>query len=353
MVFSKLRITLSVACFVFGSSALAQEQIAVGVSMPEFSNMRWVNDGLSIMRELNKVNLASDLQYASGGADMQIAQIEGMIKKGAKVLVVAAVDGKKLTEVLKKAGDKKIKVISYDRLIRDSANVDYYATFDNFDVGVKQGADIVKRLELAAGKGPFRIELFAGSQDDNNAFFFYDGAMSVLKPYIDKKRLVIESGQEGMNNVSTKGWNGAVAKARLVGLLSKHYNKQRLDAVLSPNDGIAAELISAFIKTGYGQPGKPMPVVTGQDADIPSTRAVLRGDQSSTVFKDTRELARVTAQMAEALMQGKVPTVNDNKTYNNGVKIIPSMLLKPVLVDATNAKKILLDSGFYRAEQIQ
>lgn len=353
MLFQKVKLSVAAMCLAFGSMAVAQEQISVGVSMPEFSNMRWVNDGLSIMRELNKVNLTSDLQYASGGADMQVTQIEAMIQKGAKVLVVAAIDGKKLTEVLKKAGDKKIKVISYDRLIRDSANVDYYATFDNFDVGVKQGADIVKRLDLAGGKGPFRIELFAGSPDDNNAFFFYDGAMSVLKPYIDKKQLVIESGQEGMSNVSTKGWNGAVAKARLVGLLSKHYSKQRLDAVLSPNDGIAAELITAFIKVGYGQANNPMPVITGQDADIPSTRAVLRGQQSSTIFKDTRELARVTAQMADALIQGKAPTVNDNKTYNNGVKVVPSFLLKPVLVDASNIQKVLVGSGFYRAEQIQ
>jgi putative multiple sugar transport system substrate-binding protein len=354
MLFQKVKFSLTVACLAFGSSiSMAQEQIAVGVSMPEFSNMRWVNDGLSIMRELNKVNLASDLQYASAGADMQIAQIDSMIKKGVKVLVVAAVDGKKLTEVLKQAGDKKIKVIAYDRLIRDSANVDYYATFDNYDVGVKQGTDIVKRLDLASGKGPFRIELFAGSQDDNNAFFFYDGAMSVLKPYIDKKQLIIESGQEGMNNVSTKGWNGAIAKARLSVLLPKYYSKLRLDAVLSPNDGIAAELITGFTKAGYGVAGNPMPVITGQDADIPATKAVMRGQQSSTVFKDTRELAKVTAQMAQALMQGKAPTVNDNKTYNNGVKVVPSFLLKPVLVDAQNIKQVLIGSGFYRAEQIQ
>jgi putative multiple sugar transport system substrate-binding protein len=122
---------------------------------------------------------------------------------------------------------------------------------------------------------------------------------------------------------------------------------------LSPNDGIAAELITAFTKVGYGQPGNPIPVITGQDADIPSTRAVLRGQQSSTIFKDTRELARVTAQMAEALIQGKTPTVNDNKTYNNGVKVVPSFLLKPVLVDAANIKQVLVGSGFYRAEQIQ
>jgi putative multiple sugar transport system substrate-binding protein len=354
MVFSTFKKIVFLGCLSFNSLVFAQEQIAVGVSMPEFSNMRWVNDGLSIMRELNKVNLASDLQYASSGPEMQIAQIESMIQKGVKVLVVAAIDGTKLTAVLKKAGDKKIKVISYDRLIRDSANVDYYATFDNFDVGVKQGSDIVKRLDLAgAGKGPFRIELFGGSQDDNNAFFFYDGAMSVLKPYIDKKQLVIESGQEGMTNVSTKGWNGAIAKERLLGLLAKHYTKVRLDAVLSPNDGLAAQLIAGLVKVGYGQPGKPMPVVTGQDADIPSTRAVMRGQQSSTIFKDTRELARVTAQMAEVLIQGKAPVVNDNKTYNNGVKVIPSFLLKPVLVDASNVKQVLLDSGFYRVEQIQ
>jgi putative multiple sugar transport system substrate-binding protein len=244
-------------------------------------------------------------------------------------------------------------VIAYDRLIRDSTDVDYYATFDNFDVGVKQGEDIVKRLGIAEGKGPFRIELFAGSPDDNNAFFFYDGAMSVLKPHIDNKKLIIESGQEGMSNVSTKGWNGAIAKARFVTLLSKHYSNRRIDAVLSPNDGIAAELIAALIKVGYGQPNNPMPVITGQDADIPSSKAVLRGQQSSTVFKDTRELARITAQMAEGLIKGKTPVINDTKTYNNGVRVVPSYLLKPVLVDATNIKQVLIGSGFYRAEQLQ
>jgi putative multiple sugar transport system substrate-binding protein len=353
MLFLKVKFSLVAVGLALGLHANAQTQVAVGVSMPEFVNMRWVNDGLSIMRELNKVNLASDLQYASGGPDMQVAQIESMIQKGVKVLIVAASDGKKLTAVLKKAGEKKIKVISYDRLIRDSADVDYYATFDNFDVGVKQGEDIAKRLGLAAGKGPFRIELFAGSPDDNNALFFYDGAMSVLKPYIDSKKLIIESGQEGMSNVSTKGWNGAIAKTRLVALLAKHYSNQRLDAVLSPNDGIAAELITAFTKIGYGQPNNPMPVITGQDADIPSSKAVMRGQQSSTIFKDTRELARVTAQMAEALIKGKAPAINDTKTYNNGVKVIPSYLLKPILVDATNLKQVLIGSGFYKAEQIQ
>ncbi len=184
MLFQKVKFSLAAACLAFSSAVTAQEQISVGVSMPEFSNMRWVNDGLSIMRELNKVNLTSDLQYASAGADMQIEQIEGMIQKGAKVLVIAAIDGKKLSAVLKKAGDKKIKVISYDRLIRDSANVDYYATFDNFDVGVKQGVDIVKRLDLAAGKGPFRIELFAGSPDDNNAGTSY--VKAVTPPFCAK-----------------------------------------------------------------------------------------------------------------------------------------------------------------------
>ncbi|HEV8392273.1 MAG TPA: sugar-binding protein, partial [Dongiaceae bacterium] len=267
-------------------------------------------------------------------------------------LVIAAIDGTTLSAILQQAHDSGVKVIAYDRLIRDSGNVDYYATFDNFQVGVIQASSIVDGLGLKNGKGPFNIELFGGSPDDNNAFFFYDGAMSVLQPYIDSKKLVVQSGQMGMDKVGTLRWDGAVAQARMDNLLSAYYGDKRVDAVLSPYDGLSIGILSSLKGVGYGGADQPMPIVTGQDAEVPSIKSMIAGEQYSTVFKDTRELAKVTAKMVDALLAGKEVPVNDTKTYNNGVKVVPSYLLKPVSVGRDNWKEILIGSGYYKEEQI-
>jgi len=206
---------------------------------------------------------------------------------------------------------------------------------------------------LKSGKGPFNVELFGGSPDDNNAFFFYDGAMSVLKPYIDGGKLVVGSKQLGMDKVSTLRWDGAVAQARMDNLLSAFYTNKRVDAVLSPYDGLSIGILSSLKGVGYGTPKLPMPVVTGQDAEVPSVKSILAGEQTSTVFKDTRELAKVTVGMVDAVLAGKAPQINDTKTYDNGVKVVPSYLLKPVSVDASNWKHILVDSGYYKESQIK
>lgn len=273
--------------------------------------------------------------------------------RGVKVLVVAAIDGTTLSEILQKAGDSDIKVIAYDRLIRGSPNVDYYATFDNFQVGVLQAQSIEKELGLKEGKGPFNIELFGGSPDDNNAYLFYDGAMSVLQPYIDSGKLVVQSGQTGMKKVGTLRWDGAVAQSRMDNLLSAHYTDKRVDAVLSPYDGLSIGILSSLKGVGYGSPDTPMPVVTGQDAEIPSMKSIIAGEQRSTIFKDTRELAKVAAGMVDAVLTGSTPEVNDTKTYDNGVKVVPSFLLKPVLVDKSNYEAALVGSGYYKPEQLK
>ncbi|WP_304304903.1 sugar-binding protein, partial [Pseudacidovorax intermedius] len=236
---------------------------------------------------------------------------------------------------------------------RNSKNVDYYATFDNFQVGVLQANSIVDKLGLKQGKGPFNIELFGGSPDDNNAFFFYDGAMSVLKPYIDSGKLVVRSKQMGMDKVGTLRWDGAVAQARMDNLLSAFYGNARVDAVLSPYDGLSIGILSSLKGVGYCTAQQPCPVVSGQDAEVPSVKSILRGEQSSTVFKDTRELAKVTADMVDAVVSGKQPQVNDTKTYNNGVKVVPSYLLKPVSVDKSNWEQVLVGSGYYKAAQFK
>ena len=355
----KLKTTLftlalaSLAATLSGGGALAQSKPAIGIAMPTKSSARWIDDGNNIVKVLKERGYGTDLQYAEDDIPNQLSQVENMVTKGAKVLVIAAIDGTTLSDVLKQAKAKGITVIAYDRLIRNTPDVDYYATFDNFQVGVLQAQSIEQGLGLKEGKGPFNIELFGGSPDDNNAYFFYDGAMSVLKPYIDSGKLVVASGQMGMDKVATLRWDGATAQARMDNLLSAFYGKRRVDAVLSPYDGLSIGIISSMKGVGYGNADQPMPIVSGQDAEVPSVKAMLRGEQYSTIFKDTRDLARVTVDMVDAVLNGKEVSVNDTKTYNNGVKAVPSYLLKPVVVDRSNWEKILIDGGYYKRSQFQ
>jgi putative multiple sugar transport system substrate-binding protein len=334
-------------------AAHAQDKGPIAISMPTKSSARWIADGSNMVKYLQEKGYKTDLQYAEDDIPNQLAQIENMITKGAKVLVIAAIDGTTLTDVLQKAADKGVKVIAYDRLIKGSKNVDYYATFDNFQVGVLQASYIEQKLGLKSGKGPFNIELFGGSADDNNAFFFYNGAMSVLDPYIKSGKLVVRSKQLGMDKVATLRWDGAVAQARMDNLLSAYYSGAHVDAVLSPYDGLSIGIISSLKGVGYGTPKSPMPVVTGQDAEVQSVKSIQKGEQTSTIFKDTRELAKVTVGMVDAVLGGKKPEINDTKTYNNGVKVVPSYLLKPVSVDASNWKQVLVGSGYYTEAQLK
>lgn len=348
-----LRLGVAASALLLACASQAQDKGTVGVSMPTKSSARWISDGDSMVRNLKEKGYKADLQYAEDDIPNQLAQIENMITKKVKVLVIAAIDGTTLSNALQKAADQGIKVIAYDRLIRGSKNVDYYTTFDNFQVGVLQANSIVDKLGLKSGKGPFNIELFGGSPDDNNAFFFYDGALSVLKPYLDSGKLVVRSKQMGMQKVGTLRWDGAVAQARMDNLLSAYYGNARVDAVLSPYDGLSIGIISSVKGVGYGTPKQPMPIISGQDAEVPSVKAILRGDQYSTVFKDTRELAKVTVDLIDDVLSGKQPKINDTKTYDNGVKVVPSYLLKPVSVDASNWKPVLIDSGYYKESQVK
>ena len=354
MKFMKFAAALAVSVFALVGAAQAQDKVTIGISMPTKSSARWIADGDNIVKVLQSKGYGADLQYADNDIPTQLAQVENMITKKEKVLVIAAIDGTTLSNALQKAADAGIKVISYDRLIVGSPNVDYYATFDNFQVGVEQATSLVQGLGIDKGKtGPFNIELFGGSADDNNAFFFYNGAISVLQPLIDKGVLVIQSKQAGMDKVATLRWDAATAQARAENLLSAYYTKKHLDVVLSPYDGISIGIIAALKSAGYGTAGTPLPLISGQDAEIPSVKSIIAHEQYSTIFKDTRELAKVTANMVDAVLQGKTPEVNDTKTYNNKVKIVPSYLLKPLAVDASNWKSALVDTGYYKLEQLQ
>jgi putative multiple sugar transport system substrate-binding protein len=346
-------LVLAGTAFVLAPAAQAQGKGTIGISMPTKSSARWIDDGNNMVKVLKERGYGTDLQYADDDIPNQLAQVENMVTKGVKVLVIAAIDGTTLSNALQKAADKGVKVIAYDRLIRGSKNVDYYATFDNFQVGVLQASSIVDKLGLKQGKGPFNIELFGGSPDDNNAFFFYDGAMSVLKPYIDSGKLVVRSKQMGMDKVGTLRWDGAVAQSRMDNLLSAFYGKDKVHAVLSPYDGLSIGILSSLKGVGYCSASQPCPVVSGQDAEVQSVKSILRGEQYSTVFKDTRELAKVAANMVDAVLSGKTPEINDTKTYNNGVKVVPSYLLKPVSVDSSNWKQVLVGSGYYKEAQVK
>ena len=348
----RLTIVLTLILSLSLMAGMAHAAKTIGIAMPTKSSQRWIDDGNNMVKYLEEMGYKTDLQYAEDIIENQLSQIENMIVKGVDVLVIASIDGETLSDVLQQAHDMKIPVIAYDRLIKKSPNVDLYATFDNFQVGVLQARYIENALGLKDGKGPFNIELFGGSPDDNNAYFFYNGAMSVLQPYLDNGKLVVRSGQMGMDKVSTLRWDGSVAQARMDNLLSAFYTNARVDAVLSPYDGLSIGILSSLKGVGYGTAGQPMPVVTGQDAEIPSVKSIVAGEQTQTVFKDTRELAKIAAQMVDALVKKTTPPVNDTKTYDNGVKVVPSFLLIPYSVDASNWEKILVESGYYTKDQI-
>ena len=352
---------MAVTGLIVASPAQAASKGLIGVAMPTQSSTRWISDGNSIKAALEKDGYSVDLQYAEDDIPTQVSQLEAMLTKGAKALIIASIDGEQLTDVLAKAKSKNVPVIAYDRLIRKSANVDYYATFDNFKVGVQQATSLLVGLGVfkseastkadgPKAKGPFNVELFAGSPDDNNATFFFNGAMSVLNPLIKSKVIVVKSGQTAFTKVATLRWDGAVAQKRMEDILVSSYAKAKVNGVLSPYDGLSRGIIAALTDGGYTT--KTMPIITGQDAEVLSVKAMIKGDQYSTIFKDTRELAKVAVSMAEALLAGKKPTVNDTKTYNNGVKVVPSFLLTPYIVTTKNYKKVLIDSGYIKASDL-
>ena len=347
-----------------GTGGAQAEDLTIGVSMPTQTSERWIADGNNVKEQLEGEGYKVDLQYANDDIPTQSQQIDQMITEGADILVVAAIDGTALSGQLENAASNKIPVISYDRLIRDSPNVDFYVSFDNYQVGVAQGNALLTGLGLlnedgspGSATGPFNIELFAGSLDDNNAHFFFDGAMSVLQPKIDDGTLVVKSGQTNIEQVAILRWQQETAQRRMEDLLTSTYNDgSRVDGVLSPYDGLSRGIITALQNAGYGpnldsQPN-PMPPVTGQDAEIASVKLIADGVQSSTIFKDTRLLAEQAVAAAAAFAEGKEPEANDTKTYDNGVKVVPSYLLPVETVYADNIQSALVDSGYWTADEV-
>lgn len=351
------------ASSVAGSAAapVAGKGQLIGVTMPTKTSERWVKDGGNIKSQLEAAGYKVDLEYANNDIPTQVNQLENQITSGAKVLIIASIDGTALTTQLQEAHDAGIKVIAYDRLIRNSPNVDYYATFDNFKVGTLQATSLLVGLKLlnqdgtpGTAKGPFNVELFAGSPDDNNATFFFKGAMATLQPYIDKGTLVVKSKQTDFQKVAILRWDPATAQARMENLLTSTYsNGSKVDGVLSPYDGLSIGILGALKGSGYGAASQPYPIVTGQDAEAASVKSIIAGEQYATIYKDTRELAKTAVAMASDDLAGKTPTTNDDKSYNNGVKVVPTELLTPVVIYKTNYEKVLIGGGYYTAADLK
>ena len=345
-----LALVLALVMCIGVASAFADK---VGVSMPTKDLQRWNQDGEYMEKLLGEAGYEVELQYASNDVPTQLNQVETMIDDGCEVIVIAAIEGSSLGAALDKAAEKGVKVIAYDRLLMDNANVDYYATFDNFKVGVVQGEFVEKALDLANAAGPFTFEFTAGDPGDNNAGFFFNGAMSVLKKYIDEGKIVVTSGQTEFADVATPTWKTDVAQKRAEDILTANYaDGKKIDAWVCSNDSTALGVTNA-LEDNYDVDTLGWPIITGQDCDIANTKNMIAGKQSMSVFKDTRTLAAQVVKMVGQILKGEEVDVNDTETYNNNVITVPSFLCEPVFADANNYTELLVESGYYTADQLQ
>ena len=327
-----------------------EEKHLVGVAMPTKDLQRWIQDGANMKEQLEKAGYEVDLQYASNDVQTQVSQVENMISNGCELLVIASIEGSALGEPLSQAKEAGIPVISYDRLLMNSDAVSYYATFDNYKVGQKQGEYIVEALGLETNDGPFNIELFSGDPADNNCNFFFGGAMDVLQPYIDSGKLVVKSGQTAFEQVATANWDSEKSQNRMDTIIAGNYSDgTTLHAVMCSNDSTALGVENALASSYTGE----YPIITGQDCDIANTKNMIAGKQAMSVFKDTRTLASQVVKMVDAVMKGGEAEVNDTKSYDNGTGIIPTYLCEPVVVTVDNYKEMLLDSGYYTEDQLK
>jgi putative multiple sugar transport system substrate-binding protein len=335
------------------ASVYANQGAHIGISLPTTTSTRWIADAKAMIGQFNQMGYQANVVYAQNNVASQVKQVQQMIDAGDKLLVISAVDGGSLTDVLAKAAAKKIPVIAYDRLLTNTKNVSCQATFDNTQVGVMQAKLLVTRLGLTSGKsGPFSLEMFAGSSTDANALAFYKGSMSVLQPYFDSGKLAVRSAETTFAQTVTADYNPDLAQKRMSRLLVGNYADTRLNAVLSPYDGMTIGIIKALEAAGYGKAGKPLPITSGQDAELASVKSIIAGQQTGTVYKDTRELAKVAVQQGNALLTGVAPMVNDTVTFKNGAKVVPTYLLHPVAIDKNNYKILLVNGGYYTAAQL-
>ena len=318
-----------------GAAGFAKDA-TIGVALPDKTSENWVLAGKLFTDGLTEAGFKADVQYApaSNTVPEQQNQITSMVTNGAKVIIIGAKDGSQLSAQVEAAHAAGATVIAYDRIILNTEAVDYYLAFDNFKVGQLQGQALLDGLKAKfPDKKKYNIELFSGSPDDNNAGVFFKGAMDVLQPKIDDGTLVVTSGQKEVAQTATQGWLPANAQSRMDTLLAGNYQGVDLDGVLSPNDTLGRAIIESVRSAG-----KPIPVVTGQDSEVESVKSIVAGEQYMTIYKDTRSLVAAAVAMVKELQAGnKISEINDTKSYNNGVKVVPSYLLAPVVVTKENA----------------
>lgn len=312
------------------------EDATIGVALPQKTSENWVLAEELFNTGLEDAGFTPLVQFANGGVTEQQNQIQAMIEQGADVIVVGAIDGSQLGSQLEAAAADGIKIIAYDRLVKNTEAVDMYVAFDNYQVGVLQGTALLEGLAARKGaEGPYNIELIAGSPDDANATPFFEGAMSVLQPKIDDGTLVVVSGQTTFEQVATQGWKAENAQKRMDTILAGSYADTELHGILSPNDTLGRAAMTAV-----AQAGKDTPVVTGQDSEVESVKSIVAGEQYSTIYKDTRELVAQTIKEIQLLQKGEDAEINDTESYDNGVKVVPSYLLTPIIVTQENAAEV-------------
>lgn len=330
----------------------------IGIAMPETHVERWRKDGEELKKQAMARGYKAEVAFADADQSKQNKQIEDFITKGAKLIIVGSIDAG-AAEAVSKAKADGVIIIAYDRLITGSDAYDYYVTFDNFKVGQIQGQALADALDLSSGKEAI-ITYFAGSPTDNNAFFFFDGAVDILNPFVKSGALTVvgpnpmSSKDSSFTKITTEGWKAEIAKKRMETLLVSDASGVTLDAVLAPNDPIARAVIEA-LRTD-AKYATTLPVVTGQDGEVASIKMIMEGQQYMTVFKDTRNLAAATIEVADALLKGETPNVPgirlDESAYDTGMKTVKSYLLEPVEVTKSNYKEVMIDSGYYTEDQI-
>ena len=334
------------------AEAPAAEGKTVGVAMPTQSSERWINDGANMKAQLEALGYKVELQYAEDDVQMQVSQIENMIASGVDCLVIASIDSVALTGVEAQAKEAGIPIIAYDRLLMQTDAVSYYASFDNEGVGRAIAEYVEAKLDLANTTETYTIELFMGSPDDNNAVLLYNGVMKVIQKYLDNGTLVCKSGRTSFEDTCILRWSQETAQKNCEDYLAGFYADEDLDICLTAFDGFAYGCRSALEGAGYVAGTDRWPIITGQDAELMATKNIISGHQTMSIAKDTRTLAEKCVTMVNAVLTGSEPEINDTTTYDNGVFVVPSYLCTPVAVDAENYQEVLVDTGYYTAEQL-
>lgn len=325
---------------------------AVGISLPTEADERWVIEGEVMKESLEDSGYTVWLEYAGNKADRQLAQIQDILAKGVNILIITPVDSTVFRELLDAAHKIGVLVIAYDRLITQTKDIDFFVTYNHYEGGVLLGKQIEQALNLTAEKGPYNLEIFSGDPADPIARAYYEGSMSVLKPYIDADQLIVQSNQITFDQTAIPGWNDVTAQVRVNKLLGSYYDRMIVDAILSPSDHLSQGILSGLKKAGYGETNQPLPVITGIGAEVKSIQSIIAGEQTFTILIDYNTLAKQSALMVQAIFQGQRVPVNNTSSYYNGEKYVPTLELSPVWIDKTNYRDLLINSGYFSPEQI-